>query len=92
MDLKQLTALVTVSDTGSVTRAARLLRVVQPAVSRYIRALEDEVGVPLFERTPQGMTLTSAGEVLVERARRALLELERAKAEIRPDRQHVRGS
>ncbi len=91
MDLKHLTALVTVSETGSVTKAARLLRVVQPAVSRYIRALEDEVGVSLFERNPQGMTLTPAGEILVERARRALLELERARAEIRPDRQHVRG-
>ncbi|MFD2416449.1 LysR family transcriptional regulator [Amycolatopsis pigmentata] len=91
MDLKHLTALVTVSDTGSVTKAARLLHVVQPAVSRYIRALEDEVGVPLFERTRQGMTLTPAGEILAERARRALLELERARAEIRPDPGHVQG-
>ncbi|MEV4143557.1 LysR family transcriptional regulator [Amycolatopsis sp. NPDC049691] len=91
MELKQLLALVTVGDTGSVTKAARLLHVVQPAVSRYIRALEDEVGVPLFERSRQGMTLTPAGEVLAERARRALLELDRARAEIRPDREHVRG-
>ncbi|VVJ21628.1 Transcriptional regulator [Amycolatopsis camponoti] len=91
MELKQLLALVTVGDTGSVTKAARVLHVVQPAVSRYIRALEDEVGVPLFERSRQGMTLTPAGEVLAERARRALLELDRARAEIRPDREHVRG-
>jgi LysR family transcriptional regulator, nitrogen assimilation regulatory protein len=91
MDLKHLTALVTVSDTGSVTKAARLLHVVQPAVSRYIRSLEDEVGVPLFERTRQGMTLTPAGEILADRARRALLELERARAEIRPNREHVQG-
>ena len=91
MDLKQLTALVTVSDVGSVTKAARLLHVVQPAVSRHIRSLEEEVGVALFERTRQGMTPTPAGEILVERARRALLELERARAEIRPDREHVRG-
>jgi LysR family nitrogen assimilation transcriptional regulator len=91
VELKQLLALVTVGDTGSVTKAARLLHVVQPAVSRYIRALEDEVGVPLFERSHQGMTLTPAGEVLAERARRALLELDRARAEIRPDPEHVRG-
>ncbi len=91
MDFKQLTALVTVSDVGSVTKAARLLHLVQPAVSRHIRALEEELGVPLFERTRQGMTLTPAGEVLVERARRALLELERARAEIRPDRGQVQG-
>ncbi|MFF5114894.1 LysR family transcriptional regulator [Streptosporangium sp. NPDC000509] len=91
MDLKQLTALVTVSDVGSVTKAARLLRVVQPAVSRHIRSLEEEIGVRLFERTSQGMTLTPAGEILTERARRALLELERARAEIRPDRGQVQG-
>jgi LysR family transcriptional regulator, nitrogen assimilation regulatory protein len=91
MDLKHLTALVTVSDVGSVTKAARLLHVVQPAVSRYIRSLEEEVGVPLFERTRHGMTLTPAGEILAGRARRALLELERARAEIRPDREHVQG-
>jgi LysR family nitrogen assimilation transcriptional regulator len=91
MDLKQLTALVTVSDVGSVTKAARLLHVVQPAVSRYIRSLEEELGVPLFDRTRHGMTLTPAGEVLATRARRALLELERARAEVRPDREHVRG-
>ncbi|MDQ7907436.1 LysR family transcriptional regulator [Phytohabitans sp. ZYX-F-186] len=91
MDFKQLTALVTVSDVGSVTKAARLLHLVQPAVSRHIRSLEEEVGVPLFERTRQGMTLTPAGEILTERARRALLELERARAEIRPDRGPVQG-
>ncbi|WP_432827274.1 LysR family transcriptional regulator [Dactylosporangium sp. CA-092794] len=91
MDFKQLTALVTVSDVGSVTKAARLLHVVQPAVSRHIRSLEEEVGVALFERTRQGMTLTPAGEILAERARRALLELERARAEIRPDRAAVQG-
>jgi DNA-binding transcriptional LysR family regulator len=91
MDFKQLRALVIVSDAGSVTKAARLLHVAQPAVSRYIRSLEEELGVPLFERTPQGMTLTAAGEVLTERARRALLELERARAEIQPDRGPVRG-
>lgn len=84
MDLKHLTAMVTVADVGSVTRAAELLHVVQPAVTRQIRALEQELGVELFERTRHGMRLTKAGEVMVDRARRALLELERARAEIRP--------
>jgi DNA-binding transcriptional LysR family regulator len=84
MDLRQLTALVTVADVGSVTRAARLLHLVQPAVTRQIRALEEEVGVPLFERTRQGMVPTAAGRTLIERARRALHELELARTEIRP--------
>jgi DNA-binding transcriptional LysR family regulator len=91
MDLKQLKALVTVAEVGSVTRAAQLLHLVQPAVTRQIRTLEDELSVLLFERTRQGMVLTPAGEVLVDRARRALLELERATAQIRPEPGHVTG-
>lgn len=91
MDVKQLTALVTVAEVGSVTKAARLLHLVQPAVTRQIRMLETEIGVPLFERTRQGMVPTPAGTVLVERARRALQELERARAELRPDPGEVGG-
>jgi LysR family transcriptional regulator, nitrogen assimilation regulatory protein len=92
MDLRQLTAVVTVAEVGSVTKAARLLHLVQPAVTRQIQLLEKEMGVPLFERTPQGMTTTSEGEVLVSRARRALRELERARSEIQPDMGEVTGT
>jgi LysR family nitrogen assimilation transcriptional regulator len=84
MDLKQLKALVTVVETGSVTRAAELLHLVQPAVTRQIHALEHELGVLLFERTRQGMRPTEAGTTLAERARRALTELDRARAELSP--------
>ena len=61
VDVRQLKALVTVAETGSVTRAAELLHLVQPAVTRQIRALESELGVPLFERTRQGMRVTRGG-------------------------------
>ncbi|WP_028922154.1 LysR family transcriptional regulator [Pseudonocardia acaciae] len=91
MDVRQLAALVAVAQTGSVTRAADVLHLVQPAVSRQIRLLEDELGVPLFERTRQGMRLTDDGQVLLEHARRALSELERARAEIRPASGELRG-
>ena len=91
MDLKQLKALVTVAEVGSVTRAAELLHLVQPAVTRQIRALEDELGVALFERTRQGMRPTEAGTTLVDRARRALTELDRARAELTPDSGAVTG-
>lgn len=84
VDVKQLKALVTVAEVGSVTRAAELLHLVQPAVTRQIRALEQELGVVLFERTRQGMRPTVTGATLVERARRALNELDRARAEIQP--------
>lgn len=91
MDLKQLQALVTVAEAGSVTRAAQLLHLVQPAVTRQIRNLESELGVTLFERTRQGMTPTAAGDAFVAHARRALAELERGKAEIQPSRGEVTG-
>ncbi|WP_028656186.1 LysR family transcriptional regulator [Nocardioides sp. J54] len=92
MDLKQLRAVVTVAEAGSVTRAAQLLHVVQPAVSRHVASLEEELGVALFERTRQGMRPTAAGQAFVARARRVLTELERARAEARPVPGEVRGT
>ncbi|GAA1893259.1 LysR family transcriptional regulator [Actinomadura bangladeshensis] len=91
MDLKQLRALITVAEVGSVTRAAEVLRLVQPAVTRQIRTLERELGAPLFERTRQGMRPTQAGTVVIEHARRALRELEQARAEVRPSPGMVTG-
>jgi DNA-binding transcriptional LysR family regulator len=91
MDLKQLRAVVTVAETGSVTKAAQLLHVVQPAVSRHISTLEKDLGVALFDRTRHGMQPTSAGQALVVRARRVLSELERARAELRPEPGAVNG-
>ena len=82
MDFKQLRAFLTVADTGNVTRAAELLHLVQPAVSRQIRLLEEDIGSPLFERERHGMQLTPAGQSLLVYARRAMLELDRARAEI----------
>lgn len=82
MDFKQLRAFLTVAETGNVTRAADVLHLVQPAVSRQIRLLEDDIGSPLFERERHGMVLTDAGQALVGYARRAMLELDRARVEI----------
>jgi LysR family transcriptional regulator, nitrogen assimilation regulatory protein len=84
MDLRQLTAVVAVAEVGSITKAAKLLHLVQPSVTRQIRLLEEELGVPLFERGRNGMTPTAAGRIMVERARRAILELETARVEIHP--------
>lgn len=84
MDFKQLKALVTVAETGNVTRASALLNIVQPAVSRQLRLLEEDVGTSLFDRSRHGMELTDAGKTLVEYARRVMNELDRARAEIQP--------
>lgn len=82
MDLKQLRAFLAVVETGTVTRAADVLNLVQPAVSRQIRLLEEDIGAPLFDRERQGMVLTTAGQALEGYARRALLELDRGRAEV----------
>jgi LysR family transcriptional regulator, nitrogen assimilation regulatory protein len=92
LDLKHLRALLAIAETGSVTRAAEMLHIVQPAVSRQLRLLEEQMGTALFERGHHGMELTDAGEVLAVHAVRALAELDMAKAEIVPDLDAVIGS
>ena len=82
MNFSQLRSFMTVAETGNVTRASELLNLVQPAVSRQLRLLEQDVGAELFERERHGMTLTEAGKALLVYARRAMLELDRARAEI----------
>lgn len=91
MELRQLRAVLAIAETGSVTKAAELLHVVQPALSRQLRGIEEELGKPLFTRTRNGMALTREGRVLAEHARRALLTLEQAVTEIRPRRGVVAG-
>ena len=72
MELRQLRLFLAVAETGNFTRAAERVYLSQPALSHRIHALEDELGVVLFERTPRGATLTPAGEALVEDARHLL--------------------
>lgn len=91
MDLKQLRALVTVAETGSVTKASALLNIVQPAVSRQLRLLEEDLGAELFDRSRQGMELNEAGKRFLEYARRVLSELERARAEVHPTKGGIGG-
>ena len=69
MTLVQLRHLITLSETGSFSRAAQALFLTQPALSRSIRALEDELRTPLFDRIGRRIELTPFGHVAVERAR-----------------------
>ena len=72
MDINQLRAFITVAHTQNLTQAAEKLFLSQPAVSAQIKALEADVGTPLFTRTNSGMTLTRAGEVLLPEAEELL--------------------
>src|SRR3712207_813290 len=82
MDLRQLRYLVAVADERQFTRAAARMHVAQPALSQQIRRLEDELGLALVDRTTRRVALTGAGELLVARARRALAEVDAARAEL----------
>ena len=72
MDLYQLKTFVAVAREGSITRASELLHLSQPAVSAHIKAMEDALGLSLFERIPRGMSLTREGERLLARAEQTL--------------------
>lgn len=92
MDIKQLRSFVTISDTKNITKAAALLNIVQPAVSRQIHLLEEDLGVRLFERGRHGMHLTNEGKILEGYARRALKEIESAKLELTASDSALRGT
>jgi len=64
VEIYQLRSFITVAQEGNLSRASEKLFLSQPAVSAHIKALEDELGVDLFERTSRGMRLTAAGETL----------------------------
>ncbi len=68
MELYQLKTFAFVAQEGHLTRAAERLNTSQPAVSAHIKALEQELGVTLFERTPKGMRLTPQGLLLKPKA------------------------
>lgn len=64
MELRHLRQFICVARCGSLHHASEILHIAQPAISRTIKALEDEVGLPLFSRHSRGMSLTPAGEAL----------------------------
>jgi LysR family nitrogen assimilation transcriptional regulator len=82
LDLKQLEYFVHVADASSFSKAAQLLSVAQPALSRQVRALEVELRQTLFLRNGRGVTLTPPGVRLLAHARGILQQVQRARAEL----------
>jgi len=82
VSMRHLRALVAVARSGNVHKAANSLFVSQPAVTRAIQELEELLGVALFERTSRNMLPTRAGELMFERAVRALGQMDRAEQEL----------
>ena len=79
MDLRQLKYFVTVFECGNMSRAAEEIPISQPALTRSVRMLEDELGVALFERHARGAAPTAAGERFYHHAKSILAECARAR-------------
>ncbi len=85
MELDQLRYFLHIAERGNFTRAAEDSGVSQPALSRSIQKLEEELGQPVFERKTRSVSLTEAGVLLQSRAQQVLTILEDTKAEITDD-------
>lgn len=72
MELRQLRYFIAVAEEMNITRAAQRLHMTQPPLSRQLQLIEDEIGLPLFERGARPLKLTDAGRVLYAQARRVL--------------------
>jgi DNA-binding transcriptional LysR family regulator len=83
MELRHLRYFVAVAGHGSFNRAAEILHLTQPALSRQVRDLEDELGVPLVVRGQNAVKITEAGELFYEEAREVLARADKAVRRVR---------
>lgn len=92
MDIKQLRYFTHIADLGNMTRASESLHIAQPALTQQIANLESELDTRVFDRSPAGMKLTPAGEVLYRYAKSVLKQLEDARTAVRAEHQAPGGS
>lgn len=83
LDLYELEQLAAFGECGTLSRAAEQLHISQPTITRNMKHLEDEFGVPLFTRTKNRIELNETGKLAVEHARRVLREAEQAVQQVR---------
>lgn len=91
MNSRQLKVFQVVAEMGNFTKAAKILHIVQPAVSNTIKKLEEELQLPLFIRKDKSVTLTTEGEVLLKNSRIILRQFEKAELEMVELRELERG-
>jgi len=92
LKLNQLRDVLAVARCGGIRAAARELGLAQPSLTKSIQQLESQLEVPLFQRTRQGLRLTSFGEAFVARTQAAFAEIQRAEDEVRQMRNSQVGS
>jgi LysR family nitrogen assimilation transcriptional regulator len=91
MELRSLHYFVRIAELGSITRASAHLQIAQPALTRHVQRLEDELDAALFTRANRGVRLTEAGQKLLDSAQRILRDVERTGDEIRAHKAHPSG-
>jgi DNA-binding transcriptional LysR family regulator len=91
MNLNQLKTFVQVADLGSLSKASERLHIAQPALSRQIRMLEDELEIQLFYRHGRGMVLSDVGQLLLTRATSILRQVEETRADLTDQANAIRG-
>ncbi|MES2184988.1 MAG: LysR family transcriptional regulator [Pseudomonadota bacterium] len=91
MEFRSIRCFICVAELGSISRAAEQLGIVQPALTRHIKRLEEEFGTVLLTRLPRGVRLTAAGREFLEHCRRIEEEVTRAKHELTAQGSQPRG-
>lgn len=91
MDMRQLKYFLTIAREGQITRAAKLLNMEQPPLSRQLKQMEDELGVKLFDRHGKGLKLTDAGIHLKHKAESLFSQFNETMEEMKELQQGVRG-
>jgi LysR family cyn operon transcriptional activator len=92
IELRLMLYAVSVEDAGNLSRAAELLGITQPTLSHQIRRLEDQIGMPLFDRLGKTMRTTATGEIFIRHARAALRAARAAEMELSAFMQLDQGS
>src|SRR5699024_5942293 len=91
MELRQLEYFMAVCKELHFTRAAEKLNIAQPTLSQQIKRLEDEVGIPLFDRIGKKIALTEAGKILLKHGQSVFFEIEQAEAALKDLNELQRG-
>src|SRR5436190_8098084 len=83
MELRHLRYFLAVGEALNFTKAAAQLRIAQPALSRQVQDLEDEIGVDLMKRSPRGVTLTAEGKLFLDEVRELLRRADESVEKVR---------
>lgn len=92
MELRSIQYFVQVADEGSITRTADKIGIAQPALTRHIQHLEEELGTQLLTRLPRGVRLTTSGRDFLDYARAIVLDVSRASEHVRGRAKSPRGT